>query len=60
MTRPVDIATNLMRMALALVDMADESVAAARLQHAIDSVGEGAGRPASGMEWVDGVFATRP
>lgn len=41
MTRPVEIALALMRMALALLDAADEGLAAARLQQAIDSLGRG-------------------
>jgi hypothetical protein len=39
MAEPVETAVQLMRMALALLDSADEDLAAARLQHAIDSVG---------------------
>ena len=37
MTSPVETAVTLMRMALALLDYAGQGLAAARLQHAIDS-----------------------
>lgn len=36
--RRVSVAASLMRMALALLDRADEDVAAARLQHALDAL----------------------
>jgi hypothetical protein len=42
MTKPMETAVALMRMALALLDRAGETEAAARLQHAIDRV-KGAG-----------------
>ena len=41
MTRPVEVALMLMRMALALLDAAGEGCAAALVQQAIDAVGEG-------------------
>lgn len=41
MTKPVEIAVTLMRMAMALLDSEGEGLAAARLQQAIDSVGRG-------------------
>lgn len=43
MTGSVETAVMLMRMALALLDRAGEGFAAAQLQGAIDSVGEGKG-----------------
>lgn len=36
--RPREVAAALMRMALALLDRADEGLAAARLQHALDTL----------------------
>lgn len=39
------VALDLMRMALALLDRAEEGFAAARLQHAIDTVGAGPATP---------------
>lgn len=38
-SREAEIAASLIRMALALLDRSDELLAAARLQHAIDSIG---------------------
>lgn len=38
MTRDAEVALNLMRMALALLDKAGESLAACRLQAAIEAV----------------------
>jgi len=40
-TRRLDIALTLMRMALALLDQEREGLAACRLQAAIDTVGKG-------------------
>lgn len=39
MTRDAEVALRLMRLAIALLDKANERTAACRLQHAIDTVG---------------------
>jgi len=41
MIKEIEVALNLMRMALALLDKAGEATAACRLQHTMDTVGKG-------------------
>ena len=43
--REIAVAGSLMRMALALLDRADEGLAAARLQHALDTLERRSGSP---------------